>query len=117
MNTQHTPGPWHVTEHSAGMICVAGPDHKDLCAVGYNKTEGRDDAANAQLIAAAPDMLKALEGCLRVAKAHYLDMVDQYTDDDPDIEEHLRHAHPNIAAAAMEVKRIETIIRKATGNI
>ena len=54
--TKHTPGPWVVTEHSAGMICVAGPDHKDLCAVGYNKTEGRDDAANAHLIAAAPVM-------------------------------------------------------------
>ena len=53
---QFTPGPWVVTEHSAGMVCVAGPDHKDLCAVGYNRTEGRNDVANATLIAAAPAM-------------------------------------------------------------
>lgn len=57
---KHTPGPWIVTEYSAGMICVAGPDHKDLCAVGYNRTEGRDDVANAHLIAAAPAMYEAL---------------------------------------------------------
>ena len=59
--SMHTPGPWIVTEHSAGMICVAGPDHKDLCAVGYNRTEGRNDVANANLIAAAPAMYEALE--------------------------------------------------------
>lgn len=57
---KHTPGPWVVTEHSSGMICVAGPDNKDLCAVGYNRTNGRDDVANASLIAAAPAMYEAL---------------------------------------------------------
>jgi len=61
---QFTPGPWVVTEHSAGMICVAGPDHKDLCAVGYNRTEGRNDVANANLIAAAPAMYEALQATL-----------------------------------------------------
>ena len=59
--TKHTPGPWVVTEHSAGMICVAGPNNKDLCAVGYNRTEGRNDVANANLIAAAPAMYEALK--------------------------------------------------------
>ena len=58
---QFTPGPWVVTEHSAGMICVAGPNNKDLCAVGYNRTEGRNDVANANLIAAAPAMYEALK--------------------------------------------------------
>ena len=65
---KHTPGPWIVTEYSAGMICVAGPDHKDLCAVGYNRTEGRDDVANAHLIAAAPAMYEALKGMLEWAR-------------------------------------------------
>jgi hypothetical protein len=46
------------------MICVAGPDHKDLCAVGYNRTEGRNDVANATLIAAAPAMYEALQQSL-----------------------------------------------------
>ena len=60
-SAQFTPGPWVVTEHSAGMICVAGPNNKDLCAVGYNRTEGRNDVANANLIAAAPAMYEALK--------------------------------------------------------
>lgn len=63
---KHTPGPWVVTQHSAGMICVAGPDCKDLCAVGYNRTDGRDDAANAALIAAAPAMYEALKHLVKV---------------------------------------------------
>ena len=116
MSTQFTPGPWTVgkSEISGKLYVDCGGSLPVIVVVDqYHQAH----EANAQLIAAAPDMLKELEGCLRVAKAHYLDMVDQYTDDDPDIEEHLRHAHPNIAAAAMEVKRIETIIRKATGNI
>ena len=52
------------SEHSAGMICVAGPNNKDLCAVGYNRTEGRNDVANANLIAAAPVMYEALQATL-----------------------------------------------------
>ena len=113
----HTPGPWVI---ECGKF-IATPDAIVIAELndglrGEYLKSGHFNA-NAQLIAAAPDMLKALEGCLRVAKAHYLDMVDQYTDDDPDIEEHLRHAHPNIAAAAMEVKRLETIIYKATGDV
>ena len=65
-SAQFTPGPWVVTEHSAGMICVAGPDREDLCAIGYNRTEGRNDVANATLIAAAPAMYEALRALVDV---------------------------------------------------
>ena len=71
---QFTQGPWVVTEHSAGMICVAGPNNKDLCAVGYNRTEGRNDVANATLIAAAPVMYEAL----RSIPDHALDCKHSY---------------------------------------
>ena len=125
----HTPGPWVWMSDVAPIdIRTWKPKgyYDNPVLVGANGVRITGDSEYNTLsvnmidnfmIAAAPDMLKALEGCLRVAKAHYLDMVDQYTDDDPDIEEHLRHAHPNIAAAAMEVKRLETIIYKATGDV
>ena len=122
----HTPGPWVIHKHGPESPYLGnvvrewqqdGMTHMRTITIQLKYDTPEVNEANAQLIAAAPDMLKALEGCLRVAKAHYLDMVDQYTDDDPDIEEHLRHAHPNIAAAAMEVKRLETIIYKATGDV
>ena len=77
MNTtntaQFTPGPWVVTEHSAGMICVAGPNNKDLCAVGYNRTEGRNDVANANLIAAAPAMYEALSELVKYLREEVAD--------------------------------------------
>jgi hypothetical protein len=59
---KHTPGPWEVleTRGSRVRIAVIGPD-MEICKRqerhGYVQTEAR---ANAQLIAAAPDLLYAL---------------------------------------------------------
>ncbi len=71
MNNQHTPGPWGVSQrpdqgiydlHAAGhprafavvqSVCDAN------CSMGSIETH-----ANAILIAAAPDLLKALQGLL-----------------------------------------------------
>ena len=78
MNT-HTPGPWTariqknkshadlgwIIEHSNGRIGWASLAYADT-----NREAGADDPsreANARLIAAAPDLLAALEGVLRVA--------------------------------------------------
>ena len=56
MTTKHTPGPWHVTgyhvEARAGAIAT-------VCDAGDDDTEGD---ANARLIAAAPELLAALQG-------------------------------------------------------
>jgi hypothetical protein len=67
MNAQHTPGPWKVREDYAGSMSVVSHDHF-LARVGPPNTE--QSAANARLIAAAPDLLEALrefvesfEGC------------------------------------------------------
>lgn len=69
VTTQHTPGPWQAvpvldTRHSPANVLsrtveVGGhPDHNDgwCAAVCY----GPDRAANARLIAAAPQLLEAL---------------------------------------------------------
>lgn len=58
MNT-HTPGPWRVTRHGNRMIKVESKDR--VIFDGFN---GED--ANAQLAAAAPELLAALQimlGC------------------------------------------------------
>jgi hypothetical protein len=60
--TKHTPGPWEAKEtpHSSNQNFVvldcAKPRNKRICAV-YSDNE----AADARLIAAAPDMLAMLE--------------------------------------------------------
>ena len=60
MNTPHTPAPWHVSRH-------ATPDYAPQFGIYAEDGNGRDLAivtsneANANLIAAAPAMLAALE--------------------------------------------------------
>jgi len=71
MNTKHTPGPWHVTSWAGDAEVPEG------CSIGIDDDEGaaggRDYylctvvngdpvelAANAALVAAAPDLLAAL---------------------------------------------------------
>ncbi len=60
-NAQHTPGPWSACSGDAGQkfnIECAGTGN-DLLPVAILK--GPDRRANARLIAAAPDLLAALE--------------------------------------------------------
>lgn len=65
MRTKHTPGPWiqvgHWVEHpneAVADICTCDPD-----AIGQGHLQRKDSeiVANARLIAAAPEMLEALQ--------------------------------------------------------
>jgi hypothetical protein len=71
METKHTPAPWYV--HSTGqhwnnpeleniMICY-GKNDEAICDTVYN----RDDA---NLIAAAPELLEALERMILICKVY-----------------------------------------------
>jgi len=68
MNTPHTPAPWHVSRH-------ATPDYVPQFGIYAGDGNGRDIAivtsneANANLIAAAPSLLAALEILLADHKA------------------------------------------------
>ena len=87
MTTKHTPGPWSTWEFEPRAIAV-GPDAGGLAVaeiVSTNahgittaQTEERG-AANARLIAAAPDLLHALRLMLREHDA--LQMAEGSTDD------------------------------------
>ena len=62
-DTQHTPGPWRITNKSsfgdpAGICSIDGLHITGVC--GYGMLDAQNDA-NASLIAAAPDMLSALK--------------------------------------------------------
>lgn len=70
--TKHTPGPWSIGTPNAkeyGEVGVHGPGEYgfiicDLQADGYDE---KTQKANASLIAAAPDLLEALEGVTDMA--------------------------------------------------
>ncbi len=83
MDTKHTPGEWHIEKSGTGKYnrvftiygtdnlcekCGKGDGQWLICetlesAVGYKKAE-----ANAKLIAAAPELLEALQGILDIGK-------------------------------------------------
>ena len=65
--SKHTPGPWAVERDAEGRLHVVEGDFLDIAEVGY--LSGPDPKANARLIAAAPELLAALEGLKTAAKA------------------------------------------------
>ncbi|CAB3858572.1 hypothetical protein LMG26854_03347 [Achromobacter aegrifaciens] len=74
MTTKHTPGPWH-RDTASGFGCDvrANNGRKVAATWGVNngdphRPEYRAECdANAHLISAAPELLAAIEGVLRVA--------------------------------------------------
>jgi hypothetical protein len=62
----HTPGPWHI-ETEQGWHRIYANHHIPqiaLCPIGPVANNG-DDIDNAQLIAAAPDLLEALQAIMK----------------------------------------------------
>lgn len=72
----HTPGPWktYMDEYrgqtQSCVIPAAESDHPQgpLHIANINESLGEESAANASLIAAAPELLEALEGMLEWAE-------------------------------------------------
>lgn len=77
MNTKHTPGPWRTLAKNPRKIVTAETRHTIVASCYTDASNGpglrtkqsagsppREDAeANARLIAAAPELLEALESC------------------------------------------------------
>lgn len=61
--TLHTPGPWHTsTTHSGAAVDIGAANGANVTLVSGPTENGADEfRANARLIAAAPDLLAALE--------------------------------------------------------
>lgn len=68
-NSKHTPGPWVAKgkQYEPGTGLTRGiysPGNRYICFVGVSDTNDEETDANTRLIAAAPDLLKALKDCL-----------------------------------------------------
>ena len=76
MNAKHTPGPWHHGRLAVGTELVSHPDAwrpdvRDSSKRVVCKCSSREEsAANACLIAAAPELLAALENLVQADDAH-----------------------------------------------
>ncbi len=98
MSSKHTPGPWEIARYknyegfsvwAKGFGCIAErwwpPEEKDVIE------------ANAQLIAAAPDLADALEATLN----RYVDFVNSGDGGswDPETEDHVKQARAALKRA------------------
>lgn len=73
--SKHTPGPWLIAESVVSRHAITnmrrirskneGLEHGAVCDV-YGIQDGSEASANARLIAAAPDLLEALQGMIEV---------------------------------------------------
>lgn len=65
MSTKHTPGPWVFESEFGSRAFVNTKDESTYIAIQY--CDNREEmAANARLIAAAPELLEALQNCLDI---------------------------------------------------
>ncbi len=60
----HTPGPWHTGKSSLDRLIYADSEHAFDLAIVRNGGNDSEVDANANLIAASPEMLTALEECV-----------------------------------------------------
>ncbi len=94
MTTTHTPGPWGLMEHQDGFLTLTPPDGR--CAYfGMLPNEDDEDRANGRLIAAAPDLLAALE----LLGANILALPT------PLFEQISEHIKPGVAASRAAISR------------
>jgi hypothetical protein len=65
--TNHTPGPWAIHERAKDSRTHISNGAHIICTLGTTRTDGSPNhTPNARLIAAAPDLLSALDSCLEI---------------------------------------------------
>lgn len=68
--SEHTPRPWIVEEDHHGNLLIVAPNIGTVAMPIGSPLSGDSYKANANLISASPDLLKALHEC-RKTMAHY----------------------------------------------
>lgn len=97
MSTKHTPGPWRLRELNNSTLAVYGSGEYDI--VFPKRNAPRD--ADARLIAAAPELLEALEEIMKCEAAF---STDQLTFANNVIKKHVEIAQAAIAKAKGELE-------------
>lgn len=64
----HTPGPWRLVQHPVNLHVVGGPNDTTVCLVRLSIVPQLNERpmADACLIAAAPDLLAALQAAVEL---------------------------------------------------
>ena len=70
MKVKHTPGPWQVRHFNPTEVCDCDGEIRGCSGIARTSTNSPmpERVANAKLIAAAPDLLAALQQCESVLR-------------------------------------------------
>jgi hypothetical protein len=81
MKNTHTPGPWAILERAEDSRTHISNGAHIVCTLGTTRTDGSPNhSPNALLIAAAPDLLSALEKMMAVFQDH-----EQYDEESAEV--------------------------------
>ena len=75
----HTPGPWVVLQNPMSHDCITSDDCRICEMPRWDDEYAEEETANARLIAAAPDLLAALERMVRQHGSNFI----SYSGDHP----------------------------------
>ena len=85
---KHTPGPWAILERAEDSRTHISNGAHIVCTLGTTRTDGSPNhSPNALLIAAAPDLLSALEEMMAVFQDH-----EQYDEESAEVIQSARAA-------------------------
>lgn len=105
--TSHTPGPWYVHEHFTGIVEIR--DAKENGNIADMRRNGRNmNMANANLLAAAPELLEALA----MATSVFGEFVEHFLRIMPDDNKTAIYEGQVVEA----IERARAVIARATGN-
>lgn len=103
--TKHTKGPWHRNIRADGKYPVIFAGRNQHVALATQQEDSEETEANIDLIAAAPELLEALELLLPLANAylHILNETQGYED-------------PGLKLTLKQIKIANEAINKAKGQ-
>lgn len=82
MSTQHTPGPWVAVARTNAYIEIEAPNQPGYSAKKVATASLTNHEANARLIAAAPDLLEALNAAEALLHSLGMQSSDAYQEID-----------------------------------
>lgn len=114
MKTQHTPGPWFVSTPTYRTLYVEARVRNGMLqevAVCGPTAYPAQQAANARLIAAAPELLEALEELCACPQG-----VDEATVPKAGVEANPTQVVMNMSVGLVRLRKAQAAIAKATGE-
>jgi hypothetical protein len=109
--SKYSPGPWQVSRRAyPSSLTIVGEDSSAPSIASVWGSYGQPQYVNARLIAAAPELLEALESVMGNVRADYVSLRESTNpQDDPEVDE-------EIEELGQKIQRVEALIERVQGD-